>query len=79
MKRKVAAMGRCCREFSWSMSVEPGERCLPKHRRESVDEPMRLDVRKPPDFVPDGSVKNRAEQIPCFFRTRKKRTDRCCR
>ena len=32
MKRKVAAMGRQSREFSWSMSVEPGERCLPKHK-----------------------------------------------
>ena len=26
MKRKVAARGRSCREFSWSMSVETGRK-----------------------------------------------------
>ena len=33
MKRKVALRGRLEREFSWSMSVEPGEWCLPKLKR----------------------------------------------
>ena len=33
MKRKVAVGGRPNREFSWSMSVEPGERCYRKHKR----------------------------------------------
>ena len=70
MKRKVATMGRCCGEFSWSMSVEPGERCLPKHRRESVGEPCGLMFENP------GFCSGRFREEPCrtnsvFFRDSK--------
>ena len=81
MKRKVAVWGRSNREFSWSMSVEPGERYLPKHKRRkrASELPCAACCWKTPDFVPDSSFGNRVEQTPCFFRTRKKRTGRCCR
>ena len=81
MKRKVAVWGRSNREFSWSMSVEPGERYLPKHKRRkrASELPCAACCWKTPDFVPDSSFGNRVEQTPCFFGTAKKRTGQCCR
>ena len=46
MKRKVAVGGRLGREFSWSMSVEPGERYSPKTRFRCD-----LQTQKIPEFV----------------------------
>ena len=81
MKRKVALGGRPEREFSWSMSVEPGERCYRsmKRRKRASELPCNFAERKAPDFVLNDSFLNRAEQIPCFFGTAKKRTGQCCR
>ena len=81
MKRKVALGGRLRREFSRSMSVEPGERYLPKLKRRKRASELQCSFanRNAPEFVPSGSVKNCAEQTPSFFRGTKKRTAQCCR
>ena len=57
MKRKVALGGRPEREFSWSMSVEPGEWCLLKLKRHKRVSELLCDFAKwnAPEFVPDSS------------------------
>ena len=63
------------------MSVEPGERCYRsmKRRKRTPELLCSFADWKAPDFVLNDSRLNRAEQIPCFFRTAKKRTGQCCR
>ena len=57
MKRKVALGGRPEREFSWSMSVEPGEWCLPKLKRHKRVSELLCSFAKwnAPEFVLDSS------------------------
>ena len=66
MKRKVALGGRPGREFSWSMSVEPGEWYLPKHLKNGANvRRAAANLARTPGFCPSQMLM--AGQTPCFF------------